>query len=143
MGGFFPEPRQEGPSRGDEKDERADSRGYGGGSRGDQESHLLLPEGHPRNNREVAYCAAGIVGIDPKPFTLRELLWMKDAKERSDWDKAAMVVAKIHNVNAAKSSDCIQFADVHPYYSSEEGSDQVGSDAYARWQLGELERTLR
>ncbi len=116
MGGFFPEPREKGDSRGNEKDAGSDSGSNNGADRKDKKP---LPEGSPRSNRELAYYAGGVVGVNPKPFTLRELSWMMNARDRKEWDRASMIIAKIHNANCAKVSDCIQSTDIHPYYCSD------------------------
>ena len=42
---------------------------------------------------------AGIVGIDPGPLTLRELVWMADGRVRQSWVHTSSVLAMIANVN--------------------------------------------
>lgn len=61
---------------------------------------------------------AGVVGIIPAPLTLRKLLWMGDGRERSEWNKASVIAATIHNVNCTKKDQMIDFTDIHPYYIS-------------------------
>jgi len=122
-------PRQDRPSRGDSKisgdDKRPDNDGSGknkecddgGGEGGDEEE--IEQWLRDTTNRELVYFLAGVVGIHPGPLTLRKLLLMSNGKERSDWNKFSVLVAKIHNVNCTKEQECIDFKDVHPCYVSD------------------------
>lgn len=42
---------------------------------------------------------AGIVGVDPGPLTLRELMLMADARSREAWGHTSSLLALIANVN--------------------------------------------
>jgi len=44
--------------------------------------------------------AAGIAGVDPWPYTFRQLVWMSNAKQRSEWEQTALIAALIHNTNS-------------------------------------------
>lgn len=37
-------------------------------------------------------------GVDPGPFTLRELAWMADGRERSQWWRTASLLALTYNL---------------------------------------------
>jgi len=41
---------------------------------------------------------------------------MAEAHERSEWNRAAVLIAKVHNVNQVRRSDLIGFEDVHPHF---------------------------
>jgi len=41
---------------------------------------------------------------------------MAEARERSEWNRASVLIAKLHNVNQIKRSDLIGFEDIHPFY---------------------------
>lgn len=51
---------------------------------------------------------AGRVGVDPGPFTLRELWWMDQGKSKAWWDHTSHILA-------ALCPDKIP-ADFHPFY---------------------------
>jgi len=51
-----------------------------------------------------------------KPFdvdTLRELVWMADAKEDVEWERTCYIVATVGNIFAEKT---IQPANIHPMW---------------------------
>ena len=126
MDGFFPDPGAGGPYGDDSESKGSDGRGYGGDSKEDQKDNDGSGDRSEQedwlkrmSNRELAYFQAGIVGVDPRPFTLRTISWMSHGKERSDWNKFATVAAHIHNANCTKKSELIDFRDIHPSYLSE------------------------
>ena len=121
MGAFFPEPGSEGLGRKDQEDGESDSGGSGGDGEGDQEDDLRESS---ISNYRTCYELAGVIGVNPRPFTLRKLLWMAEAKERSEWNRAASLMVKIHNAHIAKQSDAIGFKDVHPYFIAEKIKEQ-------------------
>jgi len=41
---------------------------------------------------------------------------MAEARERSEWNRFAVLIAKLHNVNQVKRSGLIGFEDVHPFF---------------------------
>lgn len=65
-----------------------------------------------------------MIGIDPRPFTLRKIIWMAEGKERSEWNRAASIMVKIHNAHIVKVADAIKFEDVHPYFIASRIKDQ-------------------
>ncbi len=40
---------------------------------------------------------------------------MVDGRRSDAWDRAASIIAKLHNTHVAKERDVIQIEDVHPY----------------------------
>jgi hypothetical protein len=42
---------------------------------------------------------AGIVGIDPMPLSLRELIWMAESRRNEAWSHTANLMALVANVN--------------------------------------------
>lgn len=75
----------------------------------------------------MIYESAGIAGVDPGPMTLRELLWMSEARGRHEWGQTAFILAKLHNVNCTKESDCITPDDCNPYVLAERGKKPAES----------------
>jgi len=45
---------------------------------------------------------------------------MADARRRDAWDRAAALIAKVHNVHVTEEADLITPADIHPYLSAAE-----------------------
>lgn len=43
----------------------------------------------------MIWSCAGVLGLDPAPFSIREICKMSDARERSEWWRAAFVVAHL------------------------------------------------
>jgi hypothetical protein len=59
---------------------------------------------------------AGIVGIDPGPFTLRQLVVMAEAKSRQAWNHTSAILAMLANVHRdAKKTRALRPADFHPH----------------------------
>ena len=61
---------------------------------------------------------AGVIGIDPLPLTLRELMWMARAREENLWIKVSHLMASSLNAN--------------PFHREEVGSADDVFDAMAR-----------
>lgn len=59
---------------------------------------------------------AGIVGVDPRPLTLRELVWMSEARRREAWSHTASLLALTANVhrNPQKRPRPFSPAEFHP-----------------------------
>lgn len=66
-------------------------------------------DGSPGNGRagkgidacRLADELAGICGVDPANFTLRTLVTMAQARQRSEWNRASAILAMIHNAHMA------------------------------------------
>jgi hypothetical protein len=59
---------------------------------------------------------AGILGVAPEPFTLRELIWMTDARRKEQWSHTSALMALVANVNRnpRKRSRPYSPIDFHP-----------------------------
>jgi len=59
---------------------------------------------------------AGIVGVDPAPLTLRELIWMSDARRQDQWTHTATSMALLANIhrNPKKRSQPFTPLEFHP-----------------------------
>lgn len=63
---------------------------------------------------DLIWQCAGIVGIDPGPFTLRELALMAETKRKADWERTASLIAHTLNLWSKKKykpSDFFNFND--------------------------------
>lgn len=58
---------------------------------------------------------AAIVGLDPWPYSLRELIWMSEAKQTESWNHTATMLATIENCAMTKKRRPTQPADRHPF----------------------------
>lgn len=45
----------------------------------------------------MLYAAAGECGVNPDPLTMAELLAMADGRARAEWQRAAALIAAVHN----------------------------------------------
>ena len=55
-----------------------------------------------------------MAGVDPTgDYTLRELVWMSDAKEDAEWARTCYIVATVGSLFAKKAIDP---ADIHPMW---------------------------
>ena len=61
---------------------------------------------------------AGVCGVHPGIFTLYELGQMRLAKEKSEWDKAAMLAYTVASLVSEKA----KYEQFHPYMKSESKS---------------------
>jgi len=71
--------------------------------------------GKRRTLWELVYECAGILGVFPDPWTLRELVLARDAKQSSDWWHTASVQALFANANKAPHKPAYSPYDFHPY----------------------------
>lgn len=69
---------------------------------------------------------AGILSINPLPYTFRELAWMVKAHQNDIWVKISHVMASALNANPFLK-EAYKAADVNPYRSNErtESADSV------------------
>jgi len=58
---------------------------------------------------------AGAVGVDPGPFTLRELFWMAEGHDRHEWGRASSLMAMIANAHKGKKGRWVRPAQLNPY----------------------------
>lgn len=63
---------------------------------------------------------AGILGIDPGPFTLRQLVVMNEARSRQAWNHTSAILAMLANVHRdAKKTRAYRPAEFHPHRPQE------------------------
>lgn len=58
---------------------------------------------------------AAVTGIDPYKASLRQLLWAAKAKQASDWDHTANLMALIANCNRSPGKKPFYSYQFHPY----------------------------
>ncbi len=58
---------------------------------------------------------AGFVGIDPRPFTLRELAQMAKGRAVGSWDHTSHILWMIANVNRDPKRRAHPIEDFHPF----------------------------
>lgn len=59
---------------------------------------------------------AGIAGIDPRPFSLRQLNWLADGRRIDEWNRTALQCALFVNAHRdPKKGKPFQLATFHPY----------------------------
>lgn len=73
-----------------------------------------LPEAGPKKRKKAAHGVAtidpwqlvfelaGSVGVDPRPFTVRELVYRSKGAGLQDWNQTSSLLAMIHNVNCSR-----------------------------------------
>ncbi|MGN0871332.1 MAG: hypothetical protein ACI4UV_09105 [Victivallales bacterium] len=55
-----------------------------------------------------------MIGVDPAPFTARELCMMHEERERAEWNRAAAIMAMVHNC-AFGVKHAVSPAELNPY----------------------------
>ena len=71
-----------------------------------------------RAERDYQFCfeLAGILGINPGRYTLRELIWMVEAHGRDAWQHTTAILALMFNQNRTKKTDPVCKPDeINPY----------------------------
>ena len=72
---------------------------------------------------------AGVIGIDPGPLTLRELLLMAEARSEHNWAHTSALLALIANVNRdPKKSKAYKPADFNPFSERVRQAARVKTD---------------
>ena len=74
---------------------------------------------------------AGVIGIDPLPLTLRELMWMARAREENLWTKVSHLMASSLNANPFLREH-YRASDLNPFRREEAGSADDVFDMMAR-----------
>ena len=63
----------------------------------------------------MIYELAGMIGVDPGPFTLRELVWMADGRQREAWNHTSQLLAMLFNAHRdPQKTSPAKPADFHP-----------------------------
>ncbi len=68
----------------------------------------------------MIYETAGILGIDPGPFTLRELIWMLDGYRVETWHHTAAQMSLVANINRGKNARGYSPLDFHPFVTRQQ-----------------------
>ncbi|HOF17722.1 MAG TPA: hypothetical protein PK082_02340, partial [Phycisphaerae bacterium] len=69
---------------------------------------------------------AGVAGVDPGPRTLRELVWMAEARDKADWSRTARLLALLANCHRdPKKTRPFQAADFDPYAGRKRPDDAI------------------
>jgi len=76
--------------------------------------------------REMIWQAAGKVGVDPGPLTLRELLEMAEARGAEEWRRTSSLLAMLFNAHRdPRRSDPAVPDDYNPHVRRDENQSQV------------------
>ena len=69
---------------------------------------------------------AGIIGLNPGPFTLRELVWMADGHQTEAWNHTAALLAMLANTHRdPKKTRAFKPSDFHPGTRREKPKEAV------------------
>ena len=72
------------------------------------------------------YEIAGVLGVDPEPFTLRELWWMIGGKDKKDWGVLSVICATMYNASGF-SKKVVSPDEFNPYLKSAKRSRPAGT----------------
>ena len=64
---------------------------------------------------ELVYECAGVLGVFPDPWTLRELLLAKDARQMANWWHTASIQSLVANANKPPHKPPYSPYDFHPF----------------------------
>jgi len=78
-----------------------------------------------------------VIGIDPSPFTYRELVWMATGRRMHDWDQVAYTLATIAAIAGAKD---VSPRDFHPMCRDEPDTKPKRRAAQIRGAVSALKR---
>ena len=56
-----------------------------------------------------------MIGVDPGPFTLRELAWMARGRDEAEWGRAAFLCATLVNANPFREGEPVSPSLFNPY----------------------------
>lgn len=72
---------------------------------------------------------AGIVGVEPGPLTLGELIVMAESRQRENWNHTSQVLAMLYNVNRdPKRHRALKPAEFHPFAKKRKQPRLSGKD---------------
>ena len=63
----------------------------------------------------IVWELAGIVGVDPGPLTLRELVWLAEARQREAWSHTSQILAMLYNSHRGKAARAMKPAEFNPF----------------------------
>src|SRR5690606_37726841 len=80
---------------------------------------------------------AGLVGVDPGPYTLRELVWLAEGRQTEQWNHTSAVLAMLANVHRDPKRRSYQPADflpmaMRPKAATEKAEISVRKDVFVR-----------
>jgi hypothetical protein len=59
---------------------------------------------------------SGIIGVNPGPLTLREILWMAYGRSHEEWNRASLLCALMANIHRdPKKCPAFKPTDFHPH----------------------------
>lgn len=75
----------------------------------------------------MIYHCAGVLGVDPSPFTLGELLFMAEARDRTIWNHTAALMMTLANIHRDPRQRRKPYAmeEFHPYMQGEKKVPEV------------------
>lgn len=68
------------------------------------------------------------MGLDPRPFTLRELLQMRNGREKQEWNHTALVAMILANANRDPKKKPWQFSHFHPFEEVKESGSTLRAE---------------
>ncbi len=71
------------------------------------------------------YGYAGILGINPECYTLRQLIWMVEGKGRYDWSMTASMMALEININRKKGAKAVEPEELNPFIRKSKRREKV------------------
>ena len=81
-----------------------------------------------------------MIPVDPRPFTLRELLWMADGAQRSEWSRTSAMMAHLANINRdPKRTRPFKASDFDPFSQAADAGAPVVLD---KTTIGSLRQVL-
>lgn len=81
----------------------------------------------------LCYELAGIVGIDPRRMTLRQINWMADGRRIDEWNRTALECVLFVNANRdPKKTKPFKLATFHPYLDDEPDPPPTPEEYLAR-----------
>lgn len=69
---------------------------------------------------KIAFQYAGILGVDPRPFTLRELALMVDGRGLFEWGQVSQILAMICNIYRKPGTPAVDALKLNPFFNYEE-----------------------
>lgn len=70
-----------------------------------------------------------MLGVDPGPFTLRQLVWMFRGRQVAEWDRVAMVTAAVLKTMGDYRGGLFE---LNPYRKRKRGGFMRPAELYAR-----------
>lgn len=83
-----------------------------------------------------------MIPVDPRPFTLRELLWMAEGSQKAAWSRTSAMMAMHANINRdPKKSRPFKPSDFDPF-REETAEDAAGPIVLDKSNIGMLRQAL-